>query len=119
MTGKRLPLLVRLHAKLDKSGGDNACWPFVGHRNAKGYGKLWKGQYAHRVALEEKLGRPLAPKMLALHDCDNPPCCNGKHLREGTNDDNMNDRVLRGTRKGRTPWNKGKKYSHGKAGHRA
>lgn len=27
----------------------------------------------------------------ALHSCDNPPCCNPNHLREGTQANNMHD----------------------------
>ncbi len=31
------------------------------------------------------------PNQYILHSCDNRRCCNPKHLREGTNDDNMQD----------------------------
>jgi hypothetical protein len=31
-----------------------------------------------------------------LHSCDTPACCNPKHLRLGTNQDNVDDRVSRG-----------------------
>ena len=35
-----------------------------------------------------------------LHSCDNPPCCNPKHLRLGTQQDNMNDLSDRGNTRG-------------------
>jgi len=31
------------------------------------------------------------PVLKALHSCDNPPCCNPNHLREGTQANNMHD----------------------------
>lgn len=34
--------------------------------------------------------------MLVIHSCDNPPCCNPKHLRVGTHADNAEDRSRRG-----------------------
>ena len=54
----------------------------------------------HRLALERKLGRPITPGLHVLHNCDWPSCVNPEHLREGTHNDNMHDRVLRPTK----PW---------------
>jgi hypothetical protein len=64
-----------------------------------GYGQFQLGNRravgAHRVALELKLGRPIAEGMEALHSCDNPACVNADHLREGTISDNMRDKAER------------------------
>jgi hypothetical protein len=68
-------------------------------RSKDGYGRQGN-RYAHRVALEEKLGRPLRPGMKALYTCDNPPCVNPEHLYEGTHGQNMRDMIDRG----RHPW---------------
>jgi len=74
------------------------CWNWTGIRNHHGYGRyhytidgaVLNGS-AHRLALELHLGRPILPDMNACHRCDNPPCCNGEHLFEGTTVDNLND----------------------------
>jgi hypothetical protein len=101
--GKRpgMPLADRLARMVDKSGGPEACWPFLGRRSSKGYGSLrvdGKNVYAHRLAYELAKG-PLPPeKPFACHSCDNPPCCNDAHLFPGTNADNLKDAVAKGYR---------------------
>lgn len=83
------------------------CWPWIGHRNPQGYGRVWlggKGYYAHRVIFA--LANPgviqkAAPKDrfstgYIRHMCDNPSCCNPTHLLVGTHAENMNDKVIRG-----------------------
>lgn len=55
--------------------------------------------YAHRVALELKLGRRLGKTELSLHACDNPKCCRDTHLEVGTLFDNAQQAVARGRRR--------------------
>lgn len=77
---------------------DTGCWNWTGWTNHRGYGRynystdggVLHGS-AHRLALELALGRPIAPGMNACHRCDNPPCCNGEHLFEGTTSENAID----------------------------
>jgi len=87
-------------AKVDRSGGPDACWPWMGCRSRKGYGSVrfaGRTQWASHVALEID-GHPLEPGEQALHHCDNPPCCNpaDRHLFAGTNTDNVADRHAKG-----------------------
>lgn len=95
-----------LWSKVDKKG-PNECWPWKGFRNKQGYGRTWmgdKGYYAHRVIYslvhpgEIKLSAPrnMNKPGFVLHTCDNPPCCNPKHLKLGSHPDNMRDKVKRG-----------------------
>lgn len=69
----------------------------MGQRDPFGYGKIkMKGKTyrTNRIALKTKLGR--WPEPMALHTCDNPPCCNPAHLYEGGEAENSRDKVMRG-----------------------
>jgi hypothetical protein len=96
-----LPMPDRFWAKVDRSGGLDACWPWMGSRTEEGYGQFWDGQrieHAARVAWRLHTGKEVPSDKHALHHCDNPPCCNPAHLWLGTNQNNSTDRA----RKGRT-----------------
>lgn len=87
-------------SKVDRSGGDDACWPWTAARTAFGYGTTWwrgEAQRAHRVAWAIAIG-PIPDGLHVCHSCDDPPCCNPAHLWLGTAADNAADR----DRKGRT-----------------
>lgn len=81
---------------------DTTCVLWEGARNAGGYGVLPVARYgtrlAHRAALADTLGRPV--EGVAMHTCDNPPCVNPEHLREGTQADNMRDCSEKGRARG-------------------
>jgi hypothetical protein len=59
-----------------------------GYRSITMYKKTF---LLHRLALERKLGRPIRPGLLALHQCDCKPCVNPDHLYEGTPSNNTRD----------------------------
>jgi hypothetical protein len=67
-------------------------------KNPDGYGqityqgKLWK---AHRLIWVLSNGS-IEDNMHILHTCDNPSCCNIKHLKLGTHKDNMLDMFNKG-----------------------
>jgi hypothetical protein len=92
-------------SKVDKSDGPNACWPWLAAEDRNGYGAVrWGGKKVntHRVALELKLGRPIADGMLACHtrNCTTRLCCNPTHLYEGTRSQNVQDALATGTHVG-------------------
>ena len=92
-------LCERFEAKVDRSGGPEACHPWIGRKDRKGYGlfDVDGGEVrASRVVLVKKLGRPIASSKMALHTCDNPPCVNEAHLYEGTAKRNAEDAKARG-----------------------
>lgn len=85
-------------ARVDKSGGPDACWPYRGSRRKAGYGRLvisGKYELAHRVAYR-LTHDDLPDDVIVRHSCDNPPCCNPDHLRKGDHLANMADRLDRG-----------------------
>ena len=95
-----------LWSKVDKRSEDE-CWNWKGYKNNEGYGRTWindKGYYAHRVIYSLaypnsiNLNAPLSTDETGflLHTCDNPSCCNPKHLWVGTHADNMADKVKKG-----------------------
>lgn len=97
---RRRTLASRLWARVDKSGGPDACWPWLGSHTKDGYGTIWSGgnkregarqTLTHRVAWALEHDKPVPPGLMVRHDCDNPPCCNPKHLRLGTQSSNMLD----------------------------
>lgn len=83
-------------------GRDGDCWPWLDRVGHDGYGRYCLNgadRQASRHALILATGQD--PEDLhALHSCDNPRCCNPKHLRWGTRAENMQDMVARGRWKG-------------------
>lgn len=87
---------IRFWNKVDVRGvGD--CWEWQASRLRSGYGTFWNGERvvrAHRYAYVIVNGKE--PENCVLHTCDNPSCCNPRHLYDGTQSDNMRDRRDRG-----------------------
>jgi hypothetical protein len=89
----------RFEAKVDRSA---TCHLWNAASTPRGYGLFRisqptrRFQYAHRLALERKIGRALERGERALHSCDTPSCVNPDHLRIGDQTDNMADCIERG-----------------------
>lgn len=75
----------------------NGCWNWLGNKSPKGYGESSVGGHrrrAHRLAYEAFVGN-IPPGLWVLHRCDNPACCNPKHLYLGDHERNTRDKVER------------------------
>lgn len=93
--------VARFWETVDMSGGPDACWPYMGARDPLGYGRFSICQQrhrAHRIAAELEYG-PCPDHLRVCHHCDNPPCCNPRHLYYGTAKDNTQDMIRRGRAK--------------------
>lgn len=80
--------------------GVEDCWVWQSRATANGgYGAISFGrgykERAHRVAWMLTNG-PIPEGKCILHACDNPPCCNPKHLFIGTKLDNTHDAMKKG-----------------------
>lgn len=82
------------------------CWDWTGQKNQRGYGQIeamidrrrfvW---LAHRVVWTMSKGEIPADRVVK-HSCDNPSCCNIKHLSLGTHQENMAEAVQRNRMRG-------------------
>lgn len=84
----------RFWARVDRGRPDN-CWEWQGARTSGGYGKYFN-ENAHREAWRLAYGQDVPEGLFVLHHCDNPPCCNPRHLYVGTTQQNSRDAVVRG-----------------------
>lgn len=80
-------------------GAVDDCWPWTGGRwdKSRGYGTISWGVVpvrTHRVAYALFYGADPG-HLLVRHRCDNPRCCNPRHLLLGTQKDNMVDASVR------------------------
>ena len=102
-----LPVVVgtrrkRFGARIDVSGGRFSCHPWLGGTTGEGYG-IFQGSIAyrgysflaHRITWALDHGRE-PNEWIVRHSCDNPACCNPRHLLIGDQLDNVRDMIERG-----------------------
>ncbi len=82
---------------------EDDCWEWQGYRGDKGYGQFgvaYEVYSSHRIAWAFANGWEIPPSEdHVLHSCDNPPCCNPKHLSIGGIQRNNKEMLERGRAK--------------------
>ena len=84
---------------------ENGCQECISHcKDDCGYTRIMingKHERLFRIIFEKENGQ-IPENMVVRHKCDNPSCCNLKHLEIGTQKDNVADMINRGrSRKGK------------------
>jgi len=79
-----------------------------GTSTVKGLVKRYNTSRVHRMVYMYYNQILLKPEECVLHACDNPPCVNIKHLRLGTQWENMQDMVKKGRQGDKAGENHGK-----------
>jgi hypothetical protein len=82
--------------KINKKSSSE-CWEWMGCKSGDGYGAIQinKRTYSvHRLVYELTYDK-IPTGLCVCHTCDNPLCCNPKHLWVGTTQENLKDRDLK------------------------
>lgn len=92
----------RFLSRVDDSGGEDSCWPWLGSHDRKGYGVLSigkdphrKAKRAHALALQMATGSATEAR-LVRHLCGARDCVNPRHLAPGDDKENADDRERMG-----------------------
>lgn len=87
-----------------ETAGDDDCWVWAKSKDRKGYGKFGVGSMKDGTRRIEQSSRtawrltngPIPDGLFVCHSCDNPPCCNPRHLWLGTCKENLQDMHAKG-----------------------
>ena len=91
--------VARFEAKIDRSGGPDACHLWLAGKDTHGYGQISHGGrmvLTHRVSFILGGGEFTPDRPFCLHSCHDPGCNNTRHLRAGSQKENMADCVAAG-----------------------
>lgn len=86
-------------SKVDRRGGPDACWLWLGSLSAHGYGVFYagNGRYVRANRLAHALAHgAIGADEVAAHRCDTPPCCNPAHIGACDQRTNVADRNRKG-----------------------
>lgn len=94
--------IARFWRHVERGVNLDDCWLWNGPTWNTGYGMVYVQRTrprirmrAHRVSWEIANG-PIPDGLCVCHACDNPPCCNPRHLWLGTKSENTRDMFTKG-----------------------
>lgn len=112
----RESLVRRFNSKV-KAGDPDECWPWIAKALAKyGYGRMTagRGRYLRSHQVAWGLSNGMIPDgVVVRHSCDNPACCNPRHLEIGTQAQNIADTIAR-NRSSKPPYIAGEAHPRSK-----
>ena len=87
----------RIIDKID-IGDPDECWEWMAAKNNKGYPIASYESKPHLATrlIYRSVNGPLGDDECILHFCDEPSCCNPRHLQKGSQIDNIADCVSKG-----------------------
>jgi len=91
-------LVIESFNKYVEVNNENKCWGWTASLSTHGYGQLHikgKTYRAHRVSYEIFNGK-IPKNTFICHKCNNPICCNPKHLYAGNAFTNTQDKIAAG-----------------------
>lgn len=103
MRPKRLPRKEAFEWIMEGPPPREGCWAWQASLSPNGYGLFWFGgkyRSAHRVSYELYRGE-IPEGHFVLHDpvlCNNGRCVAPHHLRVGTHQENVDDKIISGTK---------------------
>lgn len=94
----RATQVKRFWAKVAIKANDDECWEWLGSCDTHGYGNFfWNSKITVSSKIAWMYPNYVIPKGFEIcHSCDNPACCNPKHLWLGTHQENMDDKMRKG-----------------------
>lgn len=89
-------------SNVDVTSDVSSCWEWKSKKGTNDYAETRHNGISvmsHRMAYELFYKIKIPDGLFACHKCDNPPCCNPRHIFLGTRQDNTDDRELKGRNK--------------------